>query len=158
MAILFDPSTKRIVLDSASVTATDIYSRWCDWVAVGDNSKYLPAFRSVGGDDLGGSISIPAYYFLMNGWRVRPMEASHTLVVTGNLFVDGGGDPIVPTLGNYNVLIRSVVPVQAQTVTLSGGSGSGASAADVWSYNVGTETAQARLNKLLTKTEFLGLN
>ena len=90
MAILFDPTTRRIVLDVATISATEIYSQWVDWVAIGDNSKYLPAFRSVGGDDLGGGISIPAYFFLQNSWRVRPMESTHALTITGNLFVDGG--------------------------------------------------------------------
>lgn len=123
MPITFDSSNKRIILDSASVTAVELYSRWCDWVALGDNSKYLPAFRSVGGDDLGGGISIPPYMFLTNGWRVRPMEANHTLTITGNLFVDGGGDPIVPTLGSFNVLVKSVVPVQAQAVNTTGSTG-----------------------------------
>ena len=51
------------------------------------------------------------------------MERNHTLTVTGNLFVDGGGDPIVPTLGTFNVLVKNVVPVQAQAVSTSGGSG-----------------------------------
>lgn len=57
------------------------------------------------------------------------MEASQTLIIDGNLFVDGGGDPIVPTLGTFNVLVKSVVPVQAQGISTSGGSGP--SAADV---------------------------
>lgn len=120
MALVFDTTNKRIILDVASITATEIYSRWVDWLAVGDNIKYLPAFRTTGGDDLGGGISIPAYYFLQNGWRVRPMESNHTLTITGNLFVDGGGDPVVSTLGNFNVLVKTVVPVQAQTVATSG--------------------------------------
>ena len=37
--------------------------------------------------------------------------------------MDGGGDPIVPTLGTFNVLVKNVVPVQAQAVSTSGGSG-----------------------------------
>ena len=122
MSIAFDPSARRIVLDVTTVTAQDIYSRWCDWSAASDNLKHLPAFRAVGGDDLGGGLSIPPYYFLLNGWRVRPMEASHTLTVSGNLFVDGGGDPLVPTLGTYNVLTKLVVPVQAQGISTGGGS------------------------------------
>jgi hypothetical protein len=48
------------------------------------------------------------------------MEANQTLVLTGNLFVDGGGDPIVPTLGVFNVLVKSVVPVQAQGISTGG--------------------------------------
>lgn len=116
MAIAIDPVNRRLVLDSTSVTSREIYAAWVDWAAQSDNIKHLPAFRSVGGDDLGGGLLIPAYYFLTNGWRVRPMEASQTLTVEGNLFVDGGGDPVVPTLGAFQVLTKLVVPVQAQGI------------------------------------------
>lgn len=122
MALTFDTTAKRIVLDSATVTAQSIYAAWVDWVATSDNAKYLPAFRAVGGDDLGAGLSIPPYYFLQNGWRVRPMEANQTLTITGNLFVDGGGDPVVSTLGSFNVLTKLVVPVQAQGINTGGGS------------------------------------
>ena len=66
MAITFDPINKRIILDVASITAQEIYSRWVDWVALSDNIKYSPAFSAVGGDDLGGGIFIPPYYFLLS--------------------------------------------------------------------------------------------
>ena len=120
MALTIDPSTKRFILDTDTVTVQSIYSSWVDWVATSDNSKYLPAFTAVGGDTLGGGLSIPPYYFLVNGWRIKPMEANQTLVITGNLFVDGGSDPIVPTLGSFNVLVKSVVPVQAQGISTGG--------------------------------------
>lgn len=120
MALTFDAVTKRIILDSTNVTAQSIYSEWVDWVATSDNAKYLPAFRSVGGDDLGGGLLIPPYYFLQNGWRIRPLEANQTLTITGNLFVDGGGDPVVSTLGTFNVLTKLVVPVQAQGISTGG--------------------------------------
>ena len=120
MAITFDPSSRRIVLDSASVTASELWSRWSDWVASSDNAKYLPAFRQAGGDDLGSGLSIPIYIFLLNGWRVRPQEISQTVVITGNLFVDGGGVPVVPTLGNFNVSVQYTVPVQAQGISTGG--------------------------------------
>ena len=123
MAITFDPTARRIVLDSASVTASQLWSRWSDWAATADNSKYLAAFRQAGGDDLGGGLSIPAYMFLLNGWRVRPPEASQTVIVTGNLFVDGGGTPVVPTLGNFNVSVQYTVPVQAQGIGTGGSAG-----------------------------------
>lgn len=120
MAITFDPTARRIVLDSVTVTAAEIWSRWVEWVALGDNSKHPAALRQVGGDELGGGLLIPAYYFLQAGWRVRPMEASHTLVITGNLFVDGGGQPVVQTLGAWNVSVQYTVPVQAQAVATGG--------------------------------------
>ena len=123
MPIVFDPASKRIILDSASVTATELYSRSADWLALSDNAKYGAVFRQVGGDDLGGGLSIPPYFFLQGAWRVRPMEASHNLTITGNLFVDGGGVPVVNTLGAYNVSAQYTVPVQAQAVAPSGGSG-----------------------------------
>lgn len=127
MAITFDPATSRIILDSASVTATEIYSRWVDWAATSDNLKYGMVIRQVGSDDLGGGLSIPPYYFLQGSWRVRPMEANHTLIITGNLFVEGGGVPVVQTLGSYNVSTQYTVPVQAQGISTSGSTGPTAS-------------------------------
>ncbi len=124
MAITFDGATKRIILDSTSVTAAEVWSRWCDWLDDDtDNGRWLPAFRQVGGDDLGSGLSIPPYIFLLNGWRVRPMEQNHNLTITGNLFVDGGGTPVVATLGTYQVNVAYVVPVQAQGISTSGSSG-----------------------------------
>ena len=123
MAIQFDPASKRIILDSASVTATEIYSRWVDWAALSDNAKWGLVVRSVGGDDLGGGLAIPPYFFLQGSWRVRPMEANHDLVITGNLFVEGGGVPVVRTLGTFQVNVNYTVPVQAQAFTPTGSGG-----------------------------------
>lgn len=128
MPIVFDPAAKRIILDSASVSATEVFSRWEDWAAQSDNVKYGMVIRQVGGDDLGGGLSIPPYYFLQNGWRVRPMESNHNLTITGNLFVEGGGVPVVPTLGTFQVNVNYTVPVQAQGISTSGGGGPSASA------------------------------
>ena len=137
MALTFDPVTKRIVLDSASVTATELYSRSADWLASGDNAKYGAVFRQVGGDDLGSGLNIPPYFFLQGSWRIRPMESNHNLTITGNLFVDGGGVPVVSTLGVFQVNVNYTVPVQAQGFSTSGGSGPTAAeiAAAVWAYN-----------------------
>lgn len=140
MAITFDPASKRIILDSAAVTAAEVWSRWVDWVALSDNAKYLPACSQVGGDDLGGGLSIPTYIFLLNGWRVRPMESNHNLIITGNLFVEGGGVPVVQTVGTYNVSVQYTVPVQAQGIATSGGDPS-AIASAVWGHATGTDIA-----------------
>lgn len=144
----FDPANKRIVLSAASVSATEIYSRWVDWAAISDNVKYGEVITQVGSDDLGGGLSIPPYYFLQNGWRIRPMESDHDLSVLGNLFVEGGGNPFVRTLGAYQVNVRSTVPVQAQGVSTSGSSGPTAA-----------EIAEAIIAhaQTLTVPKFLGL-
>lgn len=125
MAITLDGSTKRILLDSASVSAAQIWSAWVDWHEA--NQQWPLAFQLVGGNALGGGLFIPPYFFLMNGWRVRPMEASHNLTITGNLFVDGGGVPVVGTLGTYQVNVNYTVPVQAQGIATSGSTGPTAS-------------------------------
>lgn len=130
MAITFDPINKRIVLDTSYVKNTTLYSRWKEWVKEGDNAKFLPAFSTVGGDPLGGDRFVAAYIFLTNGWKIRPMETSHTLVIDGNITSTDGLDPVVPTLGQHQVLVQYTVPVQAQAIATSGGGG-GASAAEV---------------------------
>jgi hypothetical protein len=151
MAIVFDPATQRVILDSAESSATVIYSRWVDWSAEGDNLKYGLVIRQVGSDDLGSGLAIPPYYFLQGNWRIRPMESPHTLVITGNLFVDGGGDSVVPTLGTYQVLVRTVVPVQAQAFDSGGSTGPTASAVatEVWAHPF--------VRKLLTVAKYMGL-
>ena len=124
MKILFDGLSKRIVLNSTSVTASEIWSRYMDWLAAdSNNAKWGLAMTQIGGDDLGSGLFVPIYVFLQNGWRVRPMESSHQLMITGNLFVAEGGSPVVNTLGNYNVIVQYTVPVQAQAMATSGGSG-----------------------------------
>jgi hypothetical protein len=123
MSITIDPANKRIILDSTTVSATEIYSRVTDWQALSDNLKYGLVIRQVGSDDLGAGLSIPPYFFLQGAWRVRPMEAHHDLLITGNLFVDGGGVPVVRTLGTFQVNVNYTVPVQAQAINVSGGTG-----------------------------------
>jgi hypothetical protein len=154
MAIIFDAASKRIILDSTSTSATEIYSRWVDWAAQGDNIKHGMVIRQVGSDDLGSGLAIPPYYFLQGAWRVRPMEANHLLNLTGNLFVEGGGQPVVNTLGAYNVSVQYTVPVQAQAFNTEGGGGGTAPTAQdnanaVWSHPF--------VKQLLTVTKYLGL-
>ena len=50
------------------------------------------------------------------------MEANHDLTITGNLFVEGGGVPVVRTIGTYQVNVNYTVPVAAQGISTSGGS------------------------------------
>lgn len=120
--ITFDPINRRIVLDSTTVSAGDIYSRWKDWVKSG-NAFYPQAFSVVGGDPLGGGLYVASYFFLENGWKIRPMEQNQLLIIEGNLSSADGSQPVVSTLGNYNVSVQYTVPVQAQGIATSGTSG-----------------------------------
>ena len=116
MAIQFDAPNRRIILDSASVSARTIYSRWKDWVLAG-NAGWPQACRILGGDEIGGGLYVATYVFLMNDWRIRPMESNHLLTISDVILVEGGvGAPVVETLGNYRVLVQYNVPMQAQGI------------------------------------------
>lgn len=126
MAITFDGAAKRIVLGAGTVTleVRDLWSRWVDWLAESDNSKYPPALRQVGGD----IIEIPIYVFLLNGWRIVPQAADHTLSVSdGVLVVDGGGDPFVNPAGDHAIRISYQAPGIAIGYSTTGSSGPSAS-------------------------------
>jgi len=106
--IIFDGPNKLMVVASGIQeldAEVDVYSDWKEWLIEDNNSKYLQALRTSGGDPTVPGQFVAPFYFLMNGWRMRPYEGDHQLVVNGNLFVDGGGNPFVPTVGAYNVLV-----------------------------------------------------
>ena len=128
MGYSFDGGSKVISLTTGTVEVSirDLWSRWVDWLLTSDNSKYLVAMEQVGGNDIDVSAGtyIPIYVFLKNGWKLKPQEANHTLVVNdGVLIVDGGGDPFINTVGTYIIRINYSQPVQAITVSTGGGSG-----------------------------------
>lgn len=123
---VFSGQSKIIYLQSGVVSfdVQDLYSNWKQWVLSGTNSSFLPAFSTIGGDPISATKNVAPYYFIANGWRIRPYEASHGLDVDGNLFVDGGvGNPFIATTGNYNVFINistssdSTVTSSVTTVT-----------------------------------------
>jgi len=126
MGLSFNGLTKVITLTTGttSLSVRQLWSRWVDWFLTSDNSKYLPAFSQVGGNDIDPIVgtAIPIYAFLMNGWKLKPQEANHTVTISdGILLVDGGGDPFNNTDGAYTVRINYQQPVQAITVAAGGG-------------------------------------
>jgi hypothetical protein len=137
MAVIIDGANRLFILTpgTTNINVKDVYSRWKDWVLSGE-ANWLPAFsESVGGNpiDPGAGTSIPAYLFLINGWRFRPHEADHTLSVTGGvLLVEGGGDPFLDTLGDFTVRINYQQPVQA--ITVSTGGSAAITPAQIWQY------------------------
>lgn len=118
MGAIFNGTTKTITLTTGttSVSVRRLWSDWVDWFLTDDNSKFLPAFKTVGGDDIDPTqgTKIPIYSFLENGWKIKPQEANHTLTINdGILLVNGGGDPFINTIGAYTVRINYQQPVQA---------------------------------------------
>ena len=145
----FDGANKRIILTSSSTSAVAIWTEYMLWLAEdSNNARWGLAMSQVGGDELGGGLYIPVYVFLKAGWKVRPMEANHSLVITGNLFTEDGSNPLVNTLGNYNVLTQITVPVQAQAMATSGG-GSGSLTTEEHNKLMATATKADVINAAL---------
>jgi len=126
--VTFDGVNKKIIVDDAITeldVQIDLYSDWKEWLKEEDNSKFLSAMRTVGGDPTTGVKSVAPYFFLTNGWKIRPYEGNHTLTITGNLFVDEpetyGYNLIIPTLGSYTVTIN--LSTTSDAITVSAGSG-----------------------------------
>lgn len=124
MSVTFDGQNLLIIINNGitSVSADTIYSLWKQWVKSGSNAGFPPAFRTIGGDNLGGGLEVGAYYFLQNqyGWRIRPYEGNHELTITGNIYAeDTTKNTFVPTLGNYTTVIRSQVSSLTQQTAFS---------------------------------------
>lgn len=126
MGYIFDGVNKVISLTSGTteLDVMDLYSRWKDWVNSGEGAKYLPAFYVVGGEpiDEARGIYITVYYFLINGWRIKPQEANHRLkVVNGIILTDTGDSPFISTVGNYNILVEYSQPIKTETAVFETG-------------------------------------
>ncbi len=89
----------------------DLYSAWKRWVRLGDNTKFLPAFETTGGDPIGGGQEIEPYYFLRNdlGWRIRAPEADGQVVINGNLFPRDSTQDIFLQATGFDSFIRQIV-------------------------------------------------
>lgn len=122
--LTFDGPNKLVILSGVTtLSVRDLWSRWVDWALTSDNSKFPVAMEQVGGQeiDAGAGTRIPIYCFLLNGWKVRPQESSHTLTVgDGVLLVSGGGDPFVNTVGTFVVRVNYQQPVQAISFSSTG--------------------------------------
>jgi hypothetical protein len=108
-----DGAAKQLQANSGVTTlnAAVEYSRWKDWVLTGTNSKYLQAFESRGGDDIGGGNKSPSYFFLINGWEVLFDDVNYTLIVSGALAGSGGVDLPVEFRAGRTQSLRYNVPL-----------------------------------------------
>ena len=112
--VFFDGINKLIIVQQGITEIDfqrDIFSGWKDWFLEDTNSRFLMALITTGGTD---SVTIPngekgISYFLDHGWKIRPFEGNHRLIVNGNVFTTDGSDPFVETLGNYKVTITMML-------------------------------------------------
>lgn len=151
MGYSFDGTNKIISLTLGTTTldVRDAYSRWKDWDSDNIGTKFLQAFSVVGGDPINESegIYVTSYFFLLNGWRIRPQEANHTLTVeNGILLTDTGADPFILTLGTYEIQIKYSQPIKSETIQTAGTGG-----------GLTTDENTQLMDKVLTTAKFLAL-
>ena len=112
-SVSFIGDTREIVVGAASsaFNIQFVYSFWKQWIREG-NAQYLPAFRPVGGDDLGADNRIAFYAFLANNWRVRvPAELDDLLVTGGVLLTEELDNPF--RFDGVLITIQAPIAVQA---------------------------------------------
>lgn len=127
MAATFDGAARLVILDGATQESVqEMYSRWVDWVAAGTNSRFLPAFQSLGDPAGVDGYALPVIAFLVNGWRVRPagQVTAYTVEIGGGILVGpDGADPFAPVLSGVEPRIRYAQPVQAIAYSTGGTAG-----------------------------------
>jgi hypothetical protein len=101
-----------IVVGSGDVTidARNAYS-WVkhDWLTDDSLNRFAFPIDSIGGQSIGGGVSISAYYSLRYGWRIKPPEADCSITIVGNVITDTGDDPFIGTSGSFDTVIKYVV-------------------------------------------------
>ena len=94
--VTFDPINKLININSGETSldvGIDLYSDWKEWLLMDDNAKWEAAFRTFGGDPTSEEQTAPAYFFLINGWKVLADQVE--VVIQTNLYSDDGLSPFV---------------------------------------------------------------
>lgn len=103
--VTFDFDDRIITEISASgdneLNVDEIYSEWKIAAQLTNNLAVEIAFSTVGPLVIG---EVGASFFLENGWKIRPAELDHELILVGNLF-SVIGSPIIPTTGGFTVLV-----------------------------------------------------
>lgn len=144
----FDGENKLIIINP-EVTSFDIkedlYSSWKEWLSLRDNSKFLPAVRTTGGDPVGGGQFTGDVYFLINGWRIY---VNHSVAINGVIYSDDFPSPFVQAQGTQ--IVTNTVSALVNTVSTGGGTGDAPTATEVasavWSNATRTLTATPTYN------------
>jgi hypothetical protein len=138
--VTFDGERKLIVVNEGEISLdvkVDLYSNWKEWSLQRDNTKWLPAFSTLGGDPITDQTFVGDTYFLENGWRVQPWQpgtsglSGYVLDIIGNLFTrEAGENPINPVSGVTIVLTRSSI----NSVSIAGGTATLNRIQDIWRH------------------------
>lgn len=151
----YDPPNRLFILKTGVIdfdVVVDLYSDAKeDWLSDTLLNKFKFPLLAIGGQSIGGGRVISPYIMIRYGWKVRPQEADHTLTVAGNLITDDESSPFAAVLGDYQVIIKSIV--SSNSLTASGTALSPSDLASiingVWDEAISTHTTPGTAAKIL---------
>ena len=78
-----------------------------------DNSKFLAAFRTIGGAPLAAGLDAGPYFFIQNtsGWRIISTDEDQTINYQGNLIPEDASVPIINVTTGRSVLHLGLQPI-----------------------------------------------
>ena len=128
--VTFDGVRRLIIINPGETeidVQRDIYSAWKEWSLLEQNTKYLQALNTVGGEPTVGDQSLDTTFFLINGWRIKPQPGSYTLNLIGNIFEVDGQEIFVPADVNpffpNNININTNTSVIVRRINVDTGEG-----------------------------------
>lgn len=159
--VTFDGVNKLIIINETETIISvkeDIYSAWKEWAQLRDNTKFLPAVRTIGGDPLGSGQYAGDTYFMTNGWRIL---VQNSCTINGVIYSDDFPSPFIK-LGDTRI-VTNIVSSLVQSLGFSGtiDADNELIAKAVWDYLMSdiqtSGSVGDRISKLLTVAKFLGL-
>ncbi len=99
----------------------DLYSAWKRWVALSDNAKFVPAFATVGGDEISVGQQVAPYFFCRNdlGWRIKMPDADGEIILSGNLFPRDSTQGLYEQSPGFDAFLR--LDVSSKAIVVDGG-------------------------------------
>ncbi|OGE28862.1 hypothetical protein A2867_02865 [Candidatus Daviesbacteria bacterium RIFCSPHIGHO2_01_FULL_40_11] len=155
--LTYDTDNKLFILNS-SVTdldvVVDLYSDAKeDWLTDTLLNKFRFPLVAIGGQGIGGGKVISPYIMLKYGWKIRPHEADHTLTIAGNLITEDESTPFVNVLGDYQVIIKSIISSNSLTTGVAISSSDLANIADkVWDEAIAGHLIAGSTGKTINDT------
>ena len=129
MLLNIDPATRIIEASVVPIDGSvvldvqrDFYSE-CKrlWFSNATLNRLRFPFFSIGGNSLTPTRKLGGYFFLRNdlGWRLKPFENDHQLILDENLFGNDTSLPVIrPTDGSFTVdIVRTVSPLTVESIS-----------------------------------------
>ena len=119
--VTFDLSVFEIIVTLAPVDGVvslnfkvDVYSDGKeDWLTDPELAKVLFPISAVGGNPIPGGMYLDSTFFIAAPWKIRPYDADHELIVSGNVYRDDGASVFLTRPG------RTIITTLSTTFSAS---------------------------------------